>query len=353
MSTFIDLLRIHHDEFERQFGNQLSHDSRRAIYAMLSCKTGNQGCSQWYCFHCQHDDRLPLSCGHRHCPQCQQRTTTDWLMRQQSKLLPVHYFMVTFTLPYELRPLARKNPKALYQSMFSVAASVLKDFAKRKHGGEIGFTIVLHTHSRQRNLHPHLHIIVASGSYNKARNQWHKGDSKYLFNAFALAKVWRARMLDAIKHHANLSLDNTEILPTKWVVDCRKVGYGLPALKYLSRYLYRGVLPDKDIIDTSNNTVTFKYKDGQTQATKKRTRPTLKFLWLILQHVLPKGLQRVRDYGFLHGNAKRLRIRIQAILLHLFNWKLPLLTETNQSKAKRICPCCQHEMKCVGISRTI
>ena len=110
-------------------------------------------------------------------------------MRQQSKLLPVHYFMVTFTLPYELRILARSQPKALYQSMFSVAASVLKVFAKRKHGGEIGFTTVLHTHSRQRNLHPHLHIIVASGSYNKTRNQWHKGKSNYLFNAFALAKV--------------------------------------------------------------------------------------------------------------------------------------------------------------------
>jgi len=101
MSTFIDLLRIHHDEFEQQFGNHLSHESRRAIYAMLSCKTSNRGCSQWYCGHCQHDDRLPLFCGHRHCPQCQQRTTSDWLMRQQDKLLPVHYFMVTFTLPYE------------------------------------------------------------------------------------------------------------------------------------------------------------------------------------------------------------------------------------------------------------
>ncbi|NQZ50720.1 MAG: transposase zinc-binding domain-containing protein, partial [Moritella sp.] len=210
MSTFIDLLRIHHDQFERQFGNQLSHDSRRAIYAMLSCKTSNQGCSQWVCSHCQHDDRLPLSCGHRHCPQCQQRTTSDWLERQQSKLMPVHYFMVTFTLPFELRLLARRQPKALYQSMFSVAASVLKDFAKRKHGGEIGFTTVLHTHSRQRNLHPHLHIIVASGSYNKTRNQWHKGKSNYLFNAFALAKTWRARMLNAINHHADLSLANTD-----------------------------------------------------------------------------------------------------------------------------------------------
>ena len=352
MSSFIDLLRIHHDEFEQQFGNQLSHESRRAIYAMLSCKTSNQGCSQWYCGHCQHDDRLPLSCGHRHCPQCLQRTTSDWLERQQSKLLPVHYFMVTFTLPYELRLLARSQPKALYQSMFSVAASVLKDFSKRRNGGEIGFTTVLHTHSRKRNLHPHLHIIVASGSYNKMRNQWHKGKSNYLFNAFGLAKVWRARMIDVINQHADLSLANTDTLPIKWVVDCRKVGYGLPALQYLSRYLYRGVLPDKDIIDTSNNTVTFRYKDGQTQATKTRALPTLQFLWLILQHVLPKGLQRVRDYGFLHGNAKRLRIRIQVILLHLFNWSMLELIATSTVKAIRICPCCQHEMRCVGITRT-
>ncbi|WP_293134234.1 transposase [Moritella sp.] len=141
----------------------------------------------------------------------------------------------------------------------------------------------IHTHSRQRNLHPHLHIIVASGRYNKTRNQWHKG-----------------------------------------------------------------------IIDTSNNTVTFKYKDGQTQAVKNRILPVLLFLWLILQHVLLKGLQRVRNYGFSHGNAKRLRVRvrvrIQAILLHLFNWKMPLLSAITPSKAIRIFLCCQHEMKCVGIT---
>ncbi|MFT5665231.1 MAG: hypothetical protein ACI9JR_002639 [Gammaproteobacteria bacterium] len=146
--------------------------------------------------------------------------------------------------------------------MFSVAASGLKYFAKRKFDSEIGFTAVLHTHSRQRNLHPHLHIIVASGGYDAARHQWRKSNSKYLFNAFALAKVWRARMLDIINQHPDFSLPKTTTLPKKWVVDCRKVGYGLPALQYLSRYLYRGVLPDKDIIDTSNNTVTFRYKDG-------------------------------------------------------------------------------------------
>jgi len=86
------------------------------------------------------------------------------------------------------------------------------------------------------------------------------------------------------------------------------VGFGLSSLQYLSRYLYRGVLPDKDLIKLTHERVTFRYKEGGTNIIKTRTLPILKFLWLILQHVLPKGLQRVRYYGFLRGNAKQLRM---------------------------------------------
>lgn len=121
-------------------------------------------------------------------------------------------------------------------------------------------------------------------------------------------------------------------------------------MEYLSRYLYRGVLPDKDIISIEEKMVTFRYKDSQTKGWKTRTLPTLKFLMLILQHVLPKGLQRVRDYGFLRGNAKALRLRIQMLLLHLF-YQTPPKTTLINSKATRSCPCCQHEMDCVGVSR--
>ncbi len=139
MSTFIDLLRAHKEELEHHYEKQITADMRSAIQAMLRCKTEQQGRSQWFCSHCHHDDRLPLSCGHRHCPQCQHRTTSDWLERQKQKLLPVHYFMVTFTLPYQLRPLARRAPKALYNAMFQVASSVLKSFAQRQNQGALGF----------------------------------------------------------------------------------------------------------------------------------------------------------------------------------------------------------------------
>ena len=350
MSTFIDLLRQHHQALETQYSSQLSHDMHKAIYAMLSCKTGQQGKSLWACSSCEHHDSQALSCGHRNCPQCQQSTTSTWLERQKQKRLPVEYYMATFTLPFELRALARKRPKALYQLMFSVSASILKDFALSNKLGTIGFTAVLHTHSRRRELHPHLHIIVANGGYDAKKKQWKKGKKGYLFNEMALAKVWRARMLDAINKHTDLSLTHVKQMPKKWVVNCTKVGYGTPALKYLSKYLYRGVLADKDIISHNKTSVTFRYTDSTTKTTKTRTLPTLKFLLLILQHVLPKGLQRVRDYGVLSSGARKIRLLIQ-LLLTEFTHLLPPSITPLKPKAKRICPCCQHPMLCTGVIR--
>lgn len=350
MSTFIDLLRQHHQALETQYSSQLSPDMHRAIFAMLSCKTGQQGKSLWVCSSCEHHDSQALSCGNRNCPQCQQSTTSTWLERQKQKRLPVEYYMTTFTLPYESRVLARKQPKALYQLMFSVSASILKDFALSNKLGTIGFTSVLHTHSRRRNLHPHLHIIVANGGYDAKKKQWKKGKSGYLFNEMALAKVWRARMLDAINKHPELSLTHVKQMPKKWIVNCTKVGYGSPALKYLSKYLYRGVLADKDIISHDKTSVTFRYTDSTTKTTKTRTLPTLEFLLLILQHVLPKGLQRVRDYGILSSGARKIRLLIQ-LLLTEFTHLLPPSIMPLKPKAKRVCPCCQHLMLCTGVIR--
>lgn len=352
MSILIDLLRQHHQALEIEYSSDLSNDMRKAIYAMLMCKTAQQRQSLWACNHCSHHDQTPLSCGHRSCPQCLQNTTSQWLDRQKAKRLPVEYFMVTFTLPFELRVLAKRQPKALYQLMFCVTSSILKDFAAHQGLGDIGFTSVLHTHSRRRELHPHLHIMVPNGGYDQNRKQWRKGKSGYLFNEFTLAKVWRARVFEAIKQHPDLSLDNLAKMPDKWVVDCKKVGHGLPALKYLSRYLYRGVLPDKDIIGYDEHSVTFRYTDSTTNNTTQRTLPVLKFLLLILQHVLPKGLQRVRDYGVLSSGAKKLRLFIQLLLMPNHDWLTPTTEETRPNRAIRLCPCCQHTMHCIGITRT-
>lgn len=221
--------------------------------------------------------------------------------------------MVTFTLPYELRALTWHHQKTLYSILFECAVSTLKDFGINddKLGAEIAMTAVLHTHSRRLDYHPHVHIIVPGGCLNRKRKQWKKLKGKYLFNEFALAKVFRARIVDAIRNAGFTLPDN---IPKKWVVDCQHVGRGLPAIKYLSRYLYRGVISEKNIISDDGTHVTFRYLDSKTGSWKYRKVKGELFIWLVFQHALPRGFRRVRDYGYLHGNAKTLLQRIQAAL---------------------------------------
>jgi len=119
-----------------------------------------------------------------------------------------------------------------------------------------------------------------------------------LYRQKSLAKVFRAKFLDALKV-AGLGLPPN--IPNDWIADCRHVGKGLPALQYLSRYLYRGVISEKNILKDNGEQVTFGYTDGNTGAYRTRTVNGEDFLWLVFQHVLPKGFRRVRDIGFLRG----------------------------------------------------
>ena len=124
-----------------------------------------------------------------------------------------------------------------------------------------------------------------------------------LFNQKAMAKVFRARFLQAV---TKAGLPIPDGVPKKWVVDSSYVGKGMTALKYLPRYLYRGVISERNIVSNQNGQVTFMYIESRSKKARYRTLNGEDFLHLIMQHVLPKGFRRVRDFGFLHGNAKKL-----------------------------------------------
>jgi hypothetical protein len=264
-----------------------------------------------------------------------------WLDRQQAKLLPVDYFMATFTLPYELRFMAWDHQSILYNLLFACASSTLKDFGlnPKNLGAQIGMTAVLHTHNRRLDYHPHVHVVVPGGGVDKDRKQWKKKRAKYLFNEFSLAKVFRARFLEGLIK-AGLSLPGS--VPRKWVAHCTCVGKGAPALKYLSRYLYRGVIGENNIVSNEDGNITFKYVEGRTGKTLYRTLKGEDFLWLVLQHVLPKGFRRARDYGFLHGNAKKLLFLVQLVL------KVLIQASTPRPRPAFLCPICQAPMHVLG-----
>lgn len=335
------IINQYYDDFMSKYGETALPGQLKALNAIRRCRTPDSGELFVGCTDCEHTEWKPLSCGHRSCPQCQNHEASQWIDRQQSKLLPVPYFMVTFTLPYELRSLTFHNQRLIFSIFFTCVVSTLKDFGlKPKNlGAEIGMTMVLHTHSRRLDFHPHIHVIVPGGGVDKRRKQWKKKKGKYLFYHKNLAKVFRARFLAAL-NEAGLSIPRG--VPKKWVVDCTKAGKGITAVKYLSRYLYRGVISEKNIVSNKNGEVIFKYVESDTGITRYRTLKGEDFLKLLMQHVLPKGFRRVRDYGFLHSNAKKLLFLVQLILYV----KIKKLEPRPRPVFK--CHCCKSPMVVIG-----
>jgi hypothetical protein len=124
--------------------------------------------------------------------------------------------------------------------------------------------------------------------------------------------------------------------PEKWVVDCKYVGSGESALIYLGRYLYRGVIAEKDIVACDNGQVSFRYRNAKTRRMEQRTVSGAQFLWLVLQHVLPKGFRRARNFGFLHPNCKRLIALLQVLLKFAPGRALAWV----KARAPILCACC-------------
>jgi hypothetical protein len=91
---------------------------------------------------------------------------------------------------------------------------------------------------------------------------------KYLFNKKAMAKVFHA-LFPAALNKSGLCIPKR--VPKQWIVDCANVGKGITALKYLSRYLYRGVIKEKNILSNQNGQVTFRYTESKTGNTCFRT----------------------------------------------------------------------------------
>ena len=341
MMDLTAVIERYQGRFRTQYGARMTPDQHSALNAVLGCRSAQYGEILLECPSCHWQQTRFHSCGHRSCHRCQNHDTTGWLERQRKKLLPVEYFMITFTLPYELRVLAWQHQAQIYGILFACAVSTLKDFGAndKKLGGRMGMTAVLHTHSRRLDYHPHVHLVVPGGCLNRRRRQWIKLRGKYLFNAIALARVFRARVLESMQA-SGLTLP--ERIPEQWVANCVHVGKGLPALEYLSRYLYRGVMSEKNLIADDGDTITFRYQESDSGVTKTRTMKGEAFLWLLFQHVLPKGLRRVRDYGFVHGNAKSaLRIIQRALGI----W---VALTTPRARTPFRCVRCQHPLSIIG-----
>lgn len=347
LSTIINQFR---DAFFSQYQSSVLPSHKKALWVIPRCRQehGQYMLAQCTDHECGKQTYIPHSCGHRNCPHCQNHESQQWIEKQLHKRLPATYFLITFTIPKELRDLAWRNQKAVYSLMFDSVRDTLKTFTRndKRLGGEAGFTTILHTHARNLDFHPHIHVLMPGASIDKKSGLWRKKGSRYLFSHKALAKVFRAKVLTAmVEQGLRLPKD----YPKLWVVDCKSVGNGDKAIIYLGKYLYRGVIREKDILRCKDGMVTFRYLHAKSRKYRTRTVSGAKFLYLIMLHVLPKGFRRVRCYGFLHPCCKKL---IRFIQLVLRVNPLTMIFPGRTQGPAITCPACGAKMKIIGVRLT-
>src|SRR5207245_3694034 len=156
----------------------------------------------YQCGHCQEKVFSYHSCRNRSCPKCHQAQTERWIEKQRGRLPVVSYFLVTFTLPAQLRPLARSHPKKIYSLLMKAAADALQKLAADPQylGGRLGILSVLHTWTRAMLFHPHVHMLVTAGGLSSDHSSWIEPKHRqFLVAVEALSVIFPAKMCAGLK----------------------------------------------------------------------------------------------------------------------------------------------------------
>lgn len=355
MVELADIFREHGAAYRKRYGGRMLPSHLAAMCAVEQCRTEALGGHLYYCDDCDEEWYSYHSCRNRHCPKCQQDAAQDWLEKQHDLLLPVPYFLVTFTLPQPLRSLARSQQKSVYNLLFRSAAESLQQLAQdsRFVGAQIGMVGILQTWTRDLRYHPHVHFLVPGGGLSADGQRWLRAKNHFFVHVKPLARLFRGKMCDRLRKQGLLAQVPGKAWQQEWVVDCRPVGKGESALKYLAPYVFRVALSNKRILKMENDKITFRYQDGATKQRRTCTLSAEAFIQRFLQHVLPKGFVKVRYYGLLApGNRQRFNLA-----KHLLGKSTDVRTESQtttqdgtQDAKAIVCPRCGQPME---ISRCI
>ena len=315
MVEIADIFRLHGPAYRAKFRDRMPPSHLRTMDAIEHCRTEALGGQLYFCDQCQERLYSYHSCQNRHCPKCQNDQANEWLDNQKDLLLPVGYFMVTFTLPEELRSVARSHQQVIYNSLFRASSEALLELASdpRFVGGKIGAVGVLHTWTRDLFYHPHVHYIATGGGLS-ADGRWLQSRQDFLVHVKPLSILFRAKFRDLLKQSDLFHLLDQQVWRKDWVVHSQPVGSGETAFKYLAPYIFRVAISNRRILALEDGQVTFSYKDSATDQTRFSTIPAEEFIRRFLQHVLPKGFVKVRYYGLLAASNRHLLDQARQLL---------------------------------------
>lgn len=322
-----------------RYRGRIRVDERRALQAILQCRTPALGGHRYACS-CGHEHHAFHSCNHRLCPRCGSADTQAWVAKQLGRLLPVAYYMVTFTLPSELRPILRGNREAMERFMRCSAQALSELLADPKRCGfdRSGFFGVYQSWQQDMNFHPHVHYIVPAAGLDAKWKLKRPKDPKFLIHAKPLALRLRTLFSNQLRD-AGLIDDPLfwKLVKMDWNASVDRAGTGENAVKYLGQYVRRSVISDARILAVEGDSVCIRIKNRDTGKFVTKQIEGVDFVRRFLQHALPPRFHRVRYRGFLHARGKH---ALQWLQLLLDARLRPREDSTPSPPAEHICPRC-------------
>ena len=305
------------EPFWQKHGHLITLDQRKALQAILLCRTPALGGHCYACPQCGAEHFAYHSCNHRLCPQCGTAQTQQWVGKQLEKLLPVPYFMVTFTLPEQLRAILLGSPQAI-ELFFKCSSQALHDLLadpRRTGFTRTGFFGLYQSWRQDMGYHPHIHYIVPAVGLNADAELKHLKNPQWLLPAKPLARRLRTLLSNRLLTSGLMDPQLFgELLKIDWNVSVDPAGSGENAVKYLGNYVQRSVISDQRILAIEGHQVRIAVKNRSTGKYETRTLAGVEFIRRYLLHTLPKGFHRIRYHGFLHARGKSKLQWLQTLL---------------------------------------
>ncbi len=322
-------------------------DHKKVIDAITNCRTDIYGITFYKCESCGGIHTSYRSCGNRHCPTCQDHKTKQWTRKQLEKELNCNYFMITFTVPKEIRDFFLNNQKEAYSTFFKASSEAIKEstgVSRIMKGSTPGFFGVMHTWGRQIQYHPHIHYVAPAGALNKKTLTWISTSKDFYLPIFQLSKMCKDKFQKLMKNQGLLHFIPPTVWEKSWNVNIQSVGSGRNTIKYLSRYVFKVAISDHRIIKVQDRRVYFKYRSRKTSQMVITSLEVLHFIKMFLLHVLPSGFMKVRYYGFMHSSFS-LDYSELRLIVEGFNSVMNRAPKEVLEKVYISCSSCGKEMK--------
>ena len=174
MPTVAEVVRRYGEQYLERFGATMPAEHKKVLHDIAACRTGELGTVLYRCETAARRTRWAARAATGIARAASSDKAEAWLEKQTDRLLPCPYFLVTFTLPAELRAVARSHQRVVYAALFEASSEALRLLAADpKYVGtdRLGFFGVLHTWGRTLEYHPHVHYVVPGGGLECRRHQ--------------------------------------------------------------------------------------------------------------------------------------------------------------------------------------